>query len=240
MQGGDPKICRELGLGVTGGGRVNKVGEAEPLAQRLRDAGYECATLHVGSGFESDREMMLVVRDIVAASEKVNFPLYVETHRATITQDIYRTVRFIHNCPGVRLNGDFSHWYTGLEMVYGNWEQKLAFMAPAFERVRFIHGRIGNPGSMQVDIGDGSETGRPFVGHFKELWTRSFMGFLRSAKPGDYLCFAPELLHSANYYARLFPGPDGTPREEGDRYQQALVYAAIARACFAEAQRRLA
>ena len=55
----------------------------------------------------------------------------------------------------IRFNGDFSHYYTGQEMVYGDIEAKWTFMQPIFDRVRFIHARIGSPGCMQVDIGDG-------------------------------------------------------------------------------------
>jgi hypothetical protein len=100
------------------------------------------------------------------------------------------------------------------------------------ERVRFLHGRIGNPGSMQVDIGNGEEAERPFVGHFRALWTASMRGFLASAKPGDMLPFVPELLAPAIYYARTFGG-----QEESDRWQQSLVLCRIARECFQAASR---
>jgi hypothetical protein len=63
------------------------------------------------------------------------------------------------------------------------------------------------------------------------------LGFLKSAKPGDILIFAPELLSGAHYYARLFPDAAGQMVEESDRYAQALLYKDLARACFAEACR---
>jgi hypothetical protein len=139
--------------------------------------------------------------------------------------------------PETRFNGDFSHWYTGHEMVYGDLKAKFEAIAPVFERVRFVHGRIGNPGCMQVDIGDG--IGRTYVEHFKEMWTCSFMGFLKSAKPGEYICFTPELLGPNIYYARLFKNTQGQLVEECDRWQQALLYAEIARECFSAAQQRI-
>jgi len=105
------------------------------------------------------------------------------------------------------------------------------------ERVRFLHGRIGNPRCMQVDIGDG--TNQSYVEHFKEMWTRSMMGFLTSAKPGDYLCFNPELLPPNIFYARTFRNAQGQEVEEGDRWQQALLYKRIAEDCFAEAKKRV-
>jgi hypothetical protein len=234
VQGGDIALCRELGLGVTGGGRVNKVGEIEPLAKQWQDEGLECATLHVGWGMEDDDEVLRLVEDVLQASEKTSLPLYIETHRATITQDIWRTVQMVQKLPDVRFNGDFSHWYTGLEMVYGDFDDKFRFIEPVLDRVRFFHGRIGNPGSMQVSVN--LEQQQPYVDHFRKLWTRSFVGFLKSARPGDYICFAPELLHPEIYYARVFPGSDGRLREESDRWEQALVLTRIAKECFAAAE----
>ena len=46
------------------------------------------------------------------------------------------------------------------------------------------------------------------------------------------LGFAPELLPGEFGYARVVPGPDGTPREESDRWEQALVLTRIASECF--------
>jgi len=84
---------------------------------------------------------------------------------------------------------------------------------------------------MQVDIGDGEGSGRPFVDHFRKLWTAVFLAYLRSPEH-PYLCFTPELLGPSIYYAREFAG-----REESDRWEQSLVLRRIARECFAEAQR---
>ncbi len=237
LQGGELALCRELGLGCTAGGRVNETGVIDGLAKEWSEAGYDAATLHVGWGLESNEKVLALVDDICAASAKYNFGIYIETHRATITQDIWRTVWITEQIPEVRFNGDFSHWYTGLEMVYGGVDMKLAYVQPVFDRIRFIHGRIGNPGCMQVAIGDG--TGQSYVDHFREMWTRSFVGFLKSAKPGDYISFNPELLAPEIFYARLIPDAAGNLVEECDRWQQSILYSQIARACFAEAEERL-
>jgi hypothetical protein len=237
IQGGIPELCRELGLGVTDGGRINVPADADATARDRKARGFECATVHVGWGMEDDDQAFRLIDAVISASVRHDFPLYIETHRATITQDLWRTVQFARQFPEVRFNGDFSHWYTGLEMVYGDFDAKLDFLAPVFERVRFFHGRIGVPGSIQAGVGDG--TGRANVGHFREMWTRGMLGFLRTARPGDVLCFAPELLGPEISYARLIPGADGALVEESDRWQQAAVLTRIAGDCWEEAGRRL-
>jgi sugar phosphate isomerase/epimerase len=222
-----------MGLGVRGSGRVNTPDEAEPLAKEARDEGLECLTLHVGWGMESDDEAAALIGAVLEASAKHSIPLYPETHRATIFQDPWRTLGFLARFPSLEFNGDFSHWYTGTEMVYGGFENKMEFIRPVLGRIAFLHGRIGNPCSMQVEIGDGSADGRPYVGHFRALWTESFLGFLRRRPPTDRFCFTPELLGPEIYYARTFAG-----QEESDRWEQSLVLVRIANECFAEARRQ--
>lgn len=234
VQDANADLCRELGLGVTGSHRVNLVGEIGPVAAKAKAEGRACLTLHVGWGMESEEDTFRLVEDVLTTSEKYDLPLYIESHRSTITQDIWQTVEIVKKFPEIRFNGDFSHWYTGLEMVYGGFENKAAFLAPVFERTRFIQARIGNSGNIQVDIGDGKN--RIYIDHFKEMWTRSFAGFLASAGPGDYFCFAPELLSPTHNYARLIKNAEGDWVEEGDRWQQALLYLDLARECFARAK----
>ncbi|MGC4031402.1 MAG: hypothetical protein QM754_06630 [Tepidisphaeraceae bacterium] len=220
--------------------RVNLPAEADAIAARHAARGDECLTVHVGWGTEDDDEVDRLVEAVLTAAGKHRLPTFIETHRATITQDLWRTVRITRKFPEVRFNADFSHYYCGQEMVYGDWDAKMQFMAPIFERTGFMHGRIASPGCMQVPV-DPRENGRPlqahgaadYLAHFKDLWTRAMAGFCRNAGPGDVLIFAPELLSA--YYARQFPDAHGKLREESDRYAEAIAYARIAHDCFAAA-----
>lgn len=223
--------CESLGMGRCGLGRVNAPEEADPLAARLAGEGMECGTLHVGWGIESDIEAGRLIEAVMSAGARHGIPLYVETHRATLFQDMWRSVELVRRFPELRFNGDFSHWYTGNEMVYGDFEEKVRFIAPVLERVRFIHGRIGNPGSMQVDIGDGDEAAYPFVKHFKTLW-RAAMSGARSAAEQNVFLFVPELLSPRIYYGRKLRVEDGGLREECDRWAQGLVLKRIAGECW--------
>lgn len=225
--------------------RISAPSEADAVAARHARRGDQCITVHVGWGTEDDAEVFRLVDAVLTASEKHALPIFIETHRATITQDMWRTVKITEAFPQVLFNGDFSHYYCGQEMVYGDFARKLAFLEPVLARTAFLHGRIASPGSMQVPIGPDVHS-RPtqahgvenYLDHFKEIWTRAMLGFLRNAGAGDVLIFAPELLPGTYYYARLFPDSSGRLVEESDRYAQALLYKDLARACFTEAQRR--
>lgn len=237
VQGADPELTIKAGLIPTAMANIQQVGIVYNVAADLQQKGVECLTLHLGSGFEGPDMAASLFEDVLSASEKLNFPIYVETHRATLTQDIWRCVELIKQFPEVGLNIDYSHWYSGLEMPNGNWDFKMEFIQPVFDRARYVHGRIGNSSHMQVDVGDG--TGRPYVDHFRDMWTRTFRAFLSQAEPGDVLPFCPELLWPGIYYAREFPDANGNLREETDRWEQAGVLVKIAQECFEEARQQI-
>lgn len=223
--------ARRLYLGVCGSGRANRPEDVVRLASEACEAGMECLTLHVGWGIEDNDQAARLIEAILDGSIRYEIPLYVETHRATIFQDMWRTVQFVHRFPQLRFNGDFSHWYTGSEMVYGGFEKKLEFIRPVLERTRFLHGRIGNPGCIQIDIGAGEAEQHPSIRHFRALWTAAFTGFLRDrSRKQEIMYFTPELLGPEIYYARTFGD-----REESERWKQSLVLARIARECYDEA-----
>jgi hypothetical protein len=226
--------------------RINAPAEAHAIFARHAARGDRCITLHVGWGIEDDAEIDALLRAILDAQQKHRLPAYIETHRATITQDMWRTVQLTKRFPEVRFNIDLSHYYCGQEMVYGDWQRKLAFMQPIFDRTGFMHGRIAAPGWMQapierLDAKPRLAHGADYLAHFREMWTRAMSGFLRHAQPADELIFAPELLRADIYYARKFPAArSGTAEpfrlvEESDRYAQALLYRDLARECWAAA-----
>lgn len=237
IQGGSHTAAAEAGLKFAELGRVNAVGEIDDLCKQWNDRDAVAATLHVGWGWEDDAAIDAMIGDVLDASARHDLPLYVETHRATVMQDMWRTVEMLKRHPDLGVNGDFSHWYTGQEMKYAGVENCVRYIAPVFERVGFMHGRIGNSGNIQVDAGRDVDHALtlPHVRDFLLFWTESFREFKKRAGKGDYLIFAPELLCASINYARLYPNPDGTWREETDRYQQALLYQELARHCFDQA-----
>ncbi len=235
VQSENPDEYRRYGLGAATLGRANTADEIIACARRWSQAGYDCGTMHIGWGFENDSKVAELAQVVVDASAQFGIPLYVETHRATITQDPWRTLQMIEKVPDVRLNGDFSHWYTGSEMVYGDFDNKLELLQPVLQRIFFIHARVGNSGAMQVPLADPSMD--LAMQHYREMWTRSMSGFLQGARAGDYLIFAPELLCSSINYARRYRSSDGRWLEDGDRWLDALALLKVAHECFETARR---
>jgi hypothetical protein len=234
VQDGNVELTRAHGLKLTTSARIVQPEEAERVATTTLEAGADAVTLHVGTGFEDDATMDELLKAILEASQKHAVPMYVETHRATITQDVWRTVQAVKRFPELRFNLDFSHWYTGHEWVYGDTEAKLEFIAPVLDRVRYVHGRIGNSSNMQVTLDDPDMARH--VAWFRRVWTRAMNGFLSTAQPGDVFVFTPELLHPGFNYARVFRDENGRFEEESDRWLESWRLAELARDCFATAR----
>ncbi|MEX2607438.1 MAG: hypothetical protein WD708_08840 [Kiritimatiellia bacterium] len=218
--------------------RINTPSEVEDTFLRHKDLGDSCITLHLAWGIEDDAEVDALEDAVLEASQRHNLPAFVETHRATVTQDMWRTVQLLKRHPDLLINADFSHYYCGQEMVYGDFAQKLSFLQPVFDRCGFMHGRIAAPGFIQAHIERLDDTpklavGRDYLADFRGMWTLAMRAFKIHAGPGDVLIFAPELLASHIYYARVFLDAQGTLREETDRYAQARLYGQLARDCFA-------
>ena len=191
--------------------------EAEGLLAMWTGSAISSLTLHLGTGFETPAEASALVEATLHASSAADIPVLVETHRATLFQDPARAIALVDQFPELRFTADLSHWYTGVELVYGDLDAKLEAMQPVFERCRMIHGRISDPGCIQVAV-EPDDT-RLHVEHFRRMWTAVLDACTRSDEI-DVLPFVVELLPAGSGYARTIDRGNG-PEEEADRWTQA-------------------
>lgn len=209
------------GLIPCGMGRILFPEDALLTAARHRDMGLDFTTVHVGTGFETDAEMDALAVAVVEAAAATGHALHVETHRATMTQDIKRTLDLIGRVPDLTLTLDFSHWYTGHEMTYGGeFGARLARLDPVFDRVRSIQVRIGSTGRIQAPF----DSAASHTADHSRALSRCLARISALPSPPASVSFAPELLP-----ARL-PDPQGgrwicyaDEEETSDRFADALA-----------------
>ncbi len=238
LQSPDPANAVRAGLIPTGMMRVfDDIDQMRERTKAFRDAGCDCTTVHLGTGLESDTEMARLAEAMLEIAETERHPIYLETHRATMTQDVRRTLDLIDLFPELRFNGDFAHWYIGHEFTYGDMEVKFAALAPVFERTRFLHLRVSSNAFGQLTASDPAEARH--TDYYRRMWVAACEGFLRSAGPGDYLAVHPELLPARAHYPKMVPDLDGGWREESDRWIEARVLVDIAEECLARAKANL-
>jgi len=220
------------GLRFAAGGRANAVAEVDALIDRSAALGAECLTVHLGWGDESDDQIDALAAAVLNGAERRALPVYVETHRATAVQDLWRTNRLIERIPGIRFNGDYSHYYCAGEVPYRGFAAFAEQLRPVLERTCFLHGRVSNGQSMQVSIDDGEHAGH--LEHFKTLWRSAMSRWLRVARPGDLLPFVPELGPPSSGYAITWPDSAGRRQESSDRWAEMLRLKRIAEDLFLE------
>ena len=236
LQGGDAELCARFDLKLLGSGLLERPDDADRLAKFWKARGAGLVTCIAGFGFESDEEIDAYAAAMIEAAASHKIAVLLETHRASITQDAWRTVQLARRFPELRFNLDLSHWFTGQEMPYGDLDTRLSFLAPVFARTSFLHGRIGDRCCMQVPI---AEAGPESLLAFRQTWTQVMRSFLSSDHDEDAakaeLWFCPELLGTTYYYARQFRNAAGDLCEETDRWREAQALVEIAKDCFSRA-----
>ncbi len=220
VQGGLPGPARAAGMAWSALVVARTPEDLREGLAREADQGARIVTIHAGTGLEDDDAALRLLDAAVVVADRLGITAAVETHRATVTQDMARTVGFVRRLPDLRFTADLSHWYCGQEMVYGDFAAKVEFIAPVLERVRLVHARIAEPGCIQAPVV--ADPALPHVAHFLEMWRRIFIAFRRSAGPGDVLPVAPELLPAGISYARTAM-VDGRRIEAHDRWADALT-----------------
>lgn len=224
----EPERAIAAGLIPTGFGRIaEEASGIDNLVRQHRDRGCDCTTLQLGTGFESDAEMDRFADAVLAAAKAHAHPVFVETHRATITQDIRRTIDLVDRFPDLRFNGDFANWYIGHELHYGDIDAKMEAMQPVLARTRFMHLRLSSSAFGQLPPDDTAP-----LEFYRTAWAAAFRGFFDDDSAGDCFPVHPELLPPRTGYPRMIATADGRSTDESDRWADALQLIEIALDCF--------
>jgi len=194
------------------------------IAHRM---GADYINVQVGGSLKAAPEIADLLEEMFELVNDAGIPLFIETHRNTVTQDLRRTVKVINRFKKVRFTGDFSHYIVAGELG-GEWSEEVwAHLRPIAGRCGNFHGRISNGEQIQVDIGDGTGS---LAQNFKKLWTVGMTAWLKKSQPGDILPFTCELGPIA------YSIPDLSGWEISDRWEQCLVIKRLAEEAWQDAQ----
>ncbi|THF75518.1 sugar phosphate isomerase/epimerase [Cohnella fermenti] len=171
-----------------------------------------------------------LLRELDRLAGERGIPVYIETHRGTITQDLLRTVDYVQKLESLRLTIDLSHYVVAGEMHTVSEEAERLF-DKLLRRASAFHARVSNGEQVQVDVGPGGE--HPMLRNFERWWGDGMRLWQASAGPGDVLPFVVEL--GPPPYAIALDEHAGRTAELGDRWQQSLLYLRTARRLWAEA-----
>lgn len=155
---------------------------------------------------------------IDALSRQARIPVFVETHRGTITQDLIRTKQFLEALPTLRLTIDYSHYVVAGELhtISPEAEEMLQGLLP---NAYSIHTRISNGEQIQIDPGAAGE--HPMLPHFARWWESAMKHWrLGNRRPGDKFPVVIELGPAP--YAITVDEAASRQTEVSDRWSQSL------------------
>lgn len=201
--------------------------DPEDFSEFLRQAnefGVSYVNAQVKDAFVVGDQAIARLQGIITAGAKASVPVFVETHRGRITQDLLRTIEYVQALPDLRLTIDLSHYVLAGEMLYPDDRAEACFQI-LLERTSCIHGRISNGQQIQVDIGPKGE--HPMTSRYLEWWKQGMMNWRKEARPGDILPFVCEL--GPLPYAIGRKGYlEATQEEISDRWEQSLLVKRLA------------
>jgi sugar phosphate isomerase/epimerase len=220
-------LAHEKGLPIAMIMPASTVDELLPGIERAHRMRAEYLGLHVHGSLRATPEIADTLAEMYEIANDAGLPLFIETHRATVTQDLRRAVKVLNRFKKLRFIGDFSHYIVSGE-IKDTWSEDVwHHFEQIAKKVSAWHGRIGYGQQVQNDIGDGTNA---LCQQFKKLWTIGMTAWLSKAQRGDILPFTAE----------LGPAPysitDLNGQEISDRWQQALVMKRLAEEAWSEAQ----
>lgn len=202
------------------------IDELRPAIGLAKDIGAEFVTI-VGQVMPVGLDgAVAVVREWLRIGREEGMALQFETHRASITNDLFATLQLIDAVPDMRLACDLSHYVVDREMIPPLSEEMRLQISRILMRSDSFQGRIASRNQIQVQLAFPQHA--KWLALFEGWWREGFARWRARAGAGDRLVFLSEL--GPTEYA--ITGADGL--ELSDRRLEALRLRDLARRLWAE------
>jgi len=143
------------------------------------------------------------------------FPVYFETHRNRMTNDLYLTLDLLDHFPSLRLTADLSHYVVSRELPLPVSEEDSGHIQRILNNAWALHGRVASSQQIQLEISFPGH--KPWLELFLGWWRYGIRSWSRRANATASLPFVCE----------LGPKPYAITNREGndttDRWGEALL-----------------
>jgi hypothetical protein len=191
------------------------VAELEPIVATAAEFGAREINLQPNVRMATIAEAVPYVMGWQRVADEAGMPLYFETHRDRMTNDLLFTLALINAIPAMTLTADLSHFVVGQEMQHPVSEENHRLVRLILDRTGAFHGRVGSSEQVQVQLEFAQH--RPWLDLFLKWWEEGFRRWrVKAPDEAAALTFVTEL--GPPPYA--ITGADGS--ELSDRWEEAL------------------
>ena len=177
--------------------RLGLIVQAYPMAADDIDATLEFAkknravaiNCHVRHPHLDHAAAATLVQNLIDRAKSATIPLYFETHRGCLTQDLYRTAKLVEAVPDIRFTLDVSHYVVAGEQI-GPTKTFATLLDPILDRTEMIHGRISNGQQVQQHTTDPDSD---LAKLYQSFWAEAMRRWRLRKPAGSSLIFTPEL-----------------------------------------------
>jgi hypothetical protein len=171
-------------------------------------------------------DMIETVRAWLSVAARENFPVQFETHRDSVTNDLFSTLQILSAIPELKLSADLSHYVVDRELSLPLEARMSGLIDQVIARAGSFQGRVATGQHIQVPLHFPQH--QPWVCQFETWWRSGVAHWKASAALEDELVFLCEL--GPPEYA--ITGFDGL--ELSDRQAEAVQLMDLARRIWAE------
>lgn len=134
---------------------------------------------------------LTLIDGLVAVARDAPLPVWFETHRGRLTNDLLFTLRILEARPNLPLTCDLSHYPVAGEMELPLRDDQLAAIERLLRNARNFHGRVST--THQVQVAFDAPQHRGWLEQHMAWWRRGFELWLERAGADDALPFMCEL-----------------------------------------------
>jgi len=162
---------------------IRSTAEMSKLIAEAQEVNASYIVAIVGKAYYSVEQSVNIVGQFIEMAASTGLPLYIETHRDSVTQDLMRCTEIIRQLPSLSLILDFSHMLVSGEITEDLFEEYLPLFKPLCERAVGIHGRISNGNQIQVSL----ESADDYIAQrFNLLWIQALKEWKRKEFPEPF------------------------------------------------------
>ena len=222
------RAMRERGKSFEAIGFARHVEDLAQLIGRAEELGAHHLNVQIMARLDRVTDAVRLLEQFEATAAQAALPVYYETHRGRLTNDLLFLVRILRELPSLRLTGDLSHYVVAHEMSLPVSDADLERMSFVIDHCSAFHGRVASSHQIQVPLS--APQHQAWVRQFQRWWLEGFARWRSRSAEDAELTFMAEL--GPPHYA--ITAANGA--ELSDRWHEALLLKDWARSIWEQAE----